>query len=166
MTNAQSVAVGVRLFAIFLLVYVIRGGPGLWLMNWREGDTAGMTTVVVIMVALLAVAALLWLFPLSVASSLVPRSALERSSGLPVEDLQRCGFLLLGLWVLASAVPGFVRYAFLYYLSSRPGAMVDLGVNIPAAFVGIVCELVIGVWLVFGAKGLVGLVRRARDAGH
>lgn len=166
MTNAQAVAVGVRLFAIWLVIYVVRSGPALWVMNSREEAVAGMAMVLAVVAVMLLVAAILWLFPLTVASRLIPKSALERSTAAPVEDLQRCGFLLLGLWVLASAIPGFLRYVFLYYLSSRPGAIVDLGVNIPAAFAGIVCELIVGFWLLFGAKGLLGLLRWARDAGH
>jgi hypothetical protein len=166
MTNAQAVGVGVRLFSIWLVVYVIRGGPALWVMNAREGDTSGMAVVLAVMIVMLLIALVLWLLPLTVASRLIPRSALEQGTSLPIEDLQRCGFVLLGLWVLASAIPGFLRYTFIFYLSSRPGATVDLGVNIPAAFAGIVAELLLGFWLLFGAKGLLGLLRWARTAGH
>src|SRR3954469_13238917 len=49
MTNAQAVGVGVRLFSIWLVVYVIRGGPALWVMNAREGDTSGMAVVLAVM---------------------------------------------------------------------------------------------------------------------
>jgi hypothetical protein len=166
MTNAQAVGVGVRLFSIWLVVYVIRGGPALWVMNSREGDTIGMAVVASVMMVMLIVAAALWLFPLTVASRLIPRSALEQRTSVPVEDLQRCGFVLLGLWVLASAIPNFLRYSLLFYLTLRPGAMIDLGVNLPTAYVGTVAELVVGFWLLFGAKGLLSLLRWARTAGH
>jgi hypothetical protein len=166
MTNAQAVGVGVRLFSIWLVVYVIRGGPALWLMNWREGDTAGMSMVLAAMATLLLIALFLWLFPLTVASRLIPRSALEQRTSAPVEDLQRCGFLLLGLWVLALSVPGFFRYLFLYYLTARLGTTIQLAPEAHAGFAAVVVELMIGLWLLFGAKGLLALLRWARTAGH
>ncbi|HEY6862831.1 MAG TPA: hypothetical protein VI319_02935 [Burkholderiales bacterium] len=155
-----------RLFAIWLVLYVIRSGPGLWVMNARESDATGMALVLVVVAVMLLVAALLWLFPLSVASALMPRSALEQRGALPIEDLQRCGFLLLGLWVLATSIPGVLRYAFIYFLTSQRGNAAAFAPEVPAAFAGLIAETLIGIWLVFGAKGLVGLVRWARDAGH
>jgi hypothetical protein len=165
MTNAQIVGLGVRLFAVWLIVYVSRLGPGLWTFNQRQDDTIGIIVVAIVLSLMFLIAVLLWVFPLTVASKLIPRSSLAQSTSLPIEELQRCGFLLLGLWVLSSAIPSFIRYGFLLYHSLRPGAMVELGLNLPAAMLQTGTELIIGIWLLFGARGLLGLLRWARRAG-
>lgn len=164
MTNAQIAGLGVRLFAIWLIVYVLRQAPDLWILNRREADVAGIIAASIVPVLLLLIAAALWFFPLTVASKLIPRSSLAQSTSLPVEEPQRTGFLLLGLWVLAGAIPSLIRYSFLLYHTFRPGAMVELGLNLPAAMLYTCAELIIGIWLLFGARGLLGLLRLARRA--
>jgi hypothetical protein len=165
MTNAQIVGLGVRLFAIWLFVYVLQLAPNLWVFTHRDGDTIMMTMGVITPALLVLVAVALWFFPLTVASKLIPRSALAQSTSLPIEDLQQCGFLLLGLWVLSNAIPSFVRYVFFLYYFLGPHATLDLGTNIPGGMLFSSVQLIIGIWLLFGARGLLGLLRWARRAG-
>ena len=164
MTNAQIVGLGVRLFAIWLLVYVLRVAPDLWAAILRYGDSTATFVSVAIAIFMALIAVALWFFPLTVASKLIPRSSLEHSTSLPVEDVQRCGFLLLGLWVLSSAIPTLVRYGFLLYFAHKERALLDLGLNIAAAMLSVSVQLAIGVWLMFGARGLLRLLRWARSA--
>lgn len=166
MTNTQIVGIGVRLFAVWLVVYVLRNAPALWLFGSREIGPAGIATVITVSALMVVIAAVLWFFPLTVARKLIPESLLSRSADLPREDFQRMGFCLLGLWVLAEAIPLAVRYGYMLYHALKPNSMIELGLNIPGAFIHAMVQLAIGVWLLFGAKGLLGVLRKARHAGR
>jgi len=167
MTNAQVVALGVRLFSIWLALYLIRYAPALWSANieqFPESRAAG-TVIIVVSIVLIAVTIALWLFPLAVARKLIPKATLDQPTPLPVDQLQSAGFCLLGLWVLTEAVPRFVYMAFIVYHSTRPNAMVALDPHNYAAIARTLVELGIGLWLLFGARGLLGLIRWARTVG-
>ena len=168
MTAAQIVGLGVRLFAIWLVVSVLRHLPGMWQFN-ASGAAAsdGSTNVVVGVVAvlILALAAGLWFFPLTVASKLIPRSSKTDHLQLPVDQAQSVGFSLLGLWVLTNAVPDSFYWLFMTYQASRPNSMLELRANEYLYMVTTAVEVILGIWLLFGARGLRGLMRWARTAG-
>ena len=166
MTNAQIVALGVRLFCIWLALYLIRHAPGLWSLNTQQfPDSGAATAVIIFSIILLAVTAGLWLFPLVVARKLIPRATLDQPTALPIEQVQSAGFCLLGLWVLTEAVPRLVYISFIMYHSTRPNAMVSLEPQNYAGIAQTVIQFIVGLWLLFGARGLLGVLRWARTAG-
>jgi hypothetical protein len=165
MTNAQVVGIGIRLFAVWLVVYVLQNAPMLWLFGSREIGSAWAKVAVAVSVLMIFIAALLWCFPLKVASKLIPESSLSEKKPLPVAEFERTGFCLLGLWVLSQAIPLSGHYGYLLFHSLKHSGMVELGLNIPAGLVHALLQLAIGIWLLFGAKGLLGLLRWARHAG-
>jgi hypothetical protein len=166
MTNAQVVALGVRLFSIWLALYLIRHAPALWSANMEqfpESPAAG--TVIAVSIVLIAVTIALWFFPLAVARKLIPKATLDQPTPLPIDQLQAAGFCLLGLWVLTEAIPRLVYVIFIVYHSTRPNAMVALDPGQYAGIARTLVELGIGLWLLFGARGLLGVIRWARTAG-
>jgi len=166
MTNAQVVALGIRLFAIWLAIYILRQTPGLLFINAREmPDSRAVGVTVLVAILLLFVCIALWRFPLVVAQKLIPQPTLDQPSRLPVEQLETAGFCLLGLWLLTEALPQAVYVAMIVYHWSRPNAIVTLTPYNYAAIAQMFAELVIGLWLLFGAKGLLGLLRWARHGG-
>lgn len=166
MTNAQIVGLGVRLFAIWLAIYVIRQTPGLIFVNTRDLQGPGLVIVTVaVAIVLLFISVALWRSPLAVAQKLIPQSTLDQPTRLPVEQLQTAAFCLLGLWLLTEALPHGVYVAMIVYHSSRPNASVNLSPWEYANIAQLVAELIIGLWLLFGAKGLLGILRWARHAG-
>jgi hypothetical protein len=168
MTGAQLVGLGVRLFAIWLVVYVLRYIPGVWRFSASAASVGTESTnavIVAVTIAILALAAGLWFFPLTVASKLLPPTAKTDQAHIPIEQVQSVGFSLLGLWVLTSAVPDSFYWVFMTYQSSRPNSILELGSSDYAYVVTTAVELVLGVWLLLGARGLVGLLRWARMAG-
>lgn len=124
MTSKQFVALGVRLFCIWLAIYILREVPAYWLAISQQRSTEIAATVVIAIMALYAVIViLLWLFPLTVARKLLPRSALDQPVALPLhEQMERTGFCLMGLWLLTRALPGFAFEAFIFdlYAHSSP----------------------------------------------
>lgn len=165
MTNAQIVALGVRLFSIWLVLYLFGHAPGLWTFveHGKSGGGAGFVVAVCAVLVLAAVA--LWIFPLAVARKLMPKATLDQPTPLPVEQVQRAGFCLLGLWVLTEAIPDLIYYATAFAVSTSPSALMSFDKNTYANVAHTIVEFLLGVWLLLGARGLVGLLRWARTAG-
>lgn len=83
-------------------------------------------------------------------------------------------FSVVGVFILANVIPQLIQiflastmddanYASIY------GAMLDFGIkdiaptrSMMPQFIGLGLKLIIGLWLLFGAKGLVGLLNRER----
>ena len=168
MTSAQIVGLGVRLFAIWLVVSVLRYVPGMWQFNASGAAASNSSTNVVIAavtVLILAVAAGLWFFPLTVANKLIPRSSKTDHLHVPIDQAQGVGFSLLGLWVLTNSVPDSFYWVFMTYQASRPNSMLELRASDYSYVVTTAVEVILGIWLLFGARGLRGLLRWARTAG-
>jgi hypothetical protein len=168
MTSAQIVGLGVRLFAIWLVVSMLRHVPGIWQFN-LSGTAAGNNSTNVVIVAvtviILALAAGLWFFPLTVAGKLIPRSGKTDHLRVPLDEAESIGFSLLGLWVLASSVPDVFYWVFMTYQALRLNSMLELRANDYSYMVTTAVEVILGIWLLFGARGLRGLLRWARRAG-
>jgi len=168
MTSAQVLGLGVRLFAIWLVVSLLRHVPGIWQFNVSDvagGSSSTNVVIVVVAVLILALAAWLWFFPLTVANKLIPRSSRTDHIHVPIEQAESVGFSLLGLWVLASSVPDSFYWIFMAYQASRPNSILELRASEYSYMVATVVEVILGIWLLFGAKGLRGLLRWARTAG-
>jgi hypothetical protein len=112
-------------------------------------------------------AILLWFFPLTVAGKLIPDTKPEE---LPIAlsgtEIETVAFSILGLWILATAIPDIFHWATFGYLVKASGVgRAQLTPENIGNIVGTVVELVIGFWLLFGSKGIAGLIRRYRYAG-
>lgn len=166
MTNLQIVGLGVRLFAIWLVVYLLRHVPGMWSLATDQMPDVRVATVVAVFSGLtILVIAGLWFFPLFVARKLLPQATLEASTSLPLDQARRAGFCLLGLWLLTEALPRAINALIMLYYSARPDASIELRPHNYAAMWQIFVELCMGTWLLFGARGLLGLLHWARTAG-
>jgi hypothetical protein len=160
MSPQQTAALGVRLFAIWLAIYCARWAPYLFGVA-RDSDEVGIT-IVTLLAALLSVAVvlLLWFFPHSVARAILPAAGPQQAAIASPETWLAIGCALLGLWVLAEAVPAAIRSVYVLVYTKRG--------NIPlpdawsSSFVYALAEIAIGVWLVLGASGLRKLMRWAR----
>lgn len=167
MTNKQFVAVGVRLFSIWLAIYILRYAPAFWMLDSQQVSAAhNAIPLAVGTLTLAAIVVALWLFPLTVARKLLPRSASDQPTALPAhEQIEQAGFCLMGLWLLTQAIPSLVFEGFVFYLYTRPGSMLGLRPQEYAALARALVETGLAIWLLFGAKGLLGILRWARAAG-
>ena len=163
MQKEQIVGLAVRLFAIVLVIYTIRYGSSLLPMTRPPGNVsflliAGFT------VPLLLAALLLWMFPLIIVGTILPEIKTSGSS-VPLEagEIQIVAFSILGLWVLSTTVPDIFYWSTFVYLAK--GIKFSLTPEQVGNIVATVIELIIGFWLLFGAKGLRGLLRRVRISG-
>ena len=166
MTSKQFVALGVRLFCIWLAIYIMTAMVSFWVavsQQPQHGNAAAVLLSIIVVFALIVV--LLWLFPLTVARRLLPRSAQDQLVALPPhEQIERAGFCLMGLWLLTHAVPGLVFDAVVTHLYHADGVL-ELRPQNYAAVAEHVVELAIALWLLFGARGLRRLLDWMRSAG-
>lgn len=167
MINTQVVALGIRLFCVWLAVYILRDVPGLWLLNAREFSNSGAAPAIVLVTVLFtAIIVALWIFPLTIARKLLPRAAANQPAAIPTANqLESTGFCLLGFWLLTRAIPDLIFEAFVFYQYTRPGSMLGLRPEEYAALAEHLIEFALGIWALFGAKGLLGIVLWARTAG-
>lgn len=168
MTCKQFVALGVRLFCVWLAIYLMTGMTSYWIAISRQPHNEAAGNIVLAAIAVFAlIVVLLWLFPLTVARKLLPRSALDQTVSLPPhEQIERAGFCLMGLWLLTRALPGLVFDAVVTHLYHYPGATMEMRPQDYAAIAEHLVEFALAVWLLFGAQGLRGLLAWARSAGN
>ncbi|MCD9088630.1 hypothetical protein [Stenotrophomonas sp. SY1] len=164
MSREDVVAVGVRLFALFLLLLVARSFPSAIALFQQGGDQAALITIVLVMAASLAVCALLWFFPLSIARKLLPAMKEPRSeSAMSGPVAFSVGLSLLGLWLLTRAIPEAFYWVTLVLLNRRnDAAYVAFDHDQLARIVLTVAELALAVWFIFGANGIRRLIERFR----
>lgn len=166
MKLTEFAALGFRLFGLYLLLNAITG-----FIAWVAANSAvaqpALTTVQVGLIYLLpvAISLALILFPVTLAKLVVPSSRVP-SPELRFESsgLLHAGTALLGLYFVARAIPDFVHNIMVLVAldqhmqsSQRTEAYINEFIT--------VIELAVGLYLVFGARGLVHLIERFRMAG-
>jgi hypothetical protein len=115
MTFMQMAGLGVRLFALWVLLFSFQvlsnaiafqdrlPGAGMW--HWLNFAPAAIC---------FALALFLWRFPLAVARMLVPRGA-EKGGSVSIEEAWRIGCVLIGFLVLSNAAPSLLRLAIVIF---------------------------------------------------
>ena len=165
MTPHQTIAVAVRLFAIWLLLSLVTGLITFGTQfNWHEYPHKTLATALIATVTLLVVLAL-WFFPHTVARRLLTVSATqphEAAAPITADTWLAMGCALVGLWVLASALPGLVREVVILYSSSD--TITDVS-EVRHWLLADLARFVVAVWLMYGAKGFRRLFWWARYAG-
>jgi hypothetical protein len=162
MSPHQAVALGVRLFAIWLAIYVAREGVSLYALGRNQDDPYSHA----IALGAFAVAALLllvlWFFPRSVARGLLPPASDAPAPPASPDVWFAVGSALIGLWVMTSAVPAIGRdLAFMYLWREKLVDTTDL-VN---SLLYHVLELFVAAWLILGAAGVGKIIWGVRNAG-
>lgn len=110
MTPQQLVALGLRILALWLaaygLEYVFSVTASMNAMNLANRSYVAYS----IGGACLAVAALLWFFPMIVAHRIVPRTRFENHVKLQPLEAARVGCALIGLWLFARVAPSLAWF--------------------------------------------------------
>jgi hypothetical protein len=168
MQKEQIVGIAVRLSAIFLGLYTWRYVSGLVpLLAAPSQDSIGVGFLLLLALFPILASLLLWYFPLAVASKIIPDIKTEKASTpLDAGGIEVVAFSVMGLWVLTTAVPDiFYWIVFAYRTKSADFGNPELSPESVGYIVATVVELVIGFWLLFGSKGILGIIRRIRYAG-
>jgi hypothetical protein len=161
MTPHQTLAVAARLFATWLAFYFAR--EFFWFISTGHQkypyEIAIMTILGLLGLLLLVV---LWFFPKSVARGLLTLSTDVPAEPSPPQVWLAVGSSLIGLWLVASAVPALLRNSWVMYaFGSEYGnraALVD-------GVLYYVAQCLVGAALIFGANGIAKLIWWARTTG-
>ena len=166
MTNEAVVAVLLRLAGIWMGVSTLVSTMRL-IGSFTQSQVHHLVAFGSIQLFWFILSAALVLAPLSVARNLLPKSSWSQgSSRWEIEDLQRVLFATLGLYFL---VLGILSTSRLLTSLSLPVSPDGSGViYVPPALSILVptgLQMAIGLWLLFGAKGVHGILSKVRRAG-
>jgi hypothetical protein len=123
MTPQQIVGLGVRLFAIWLLLL---GLPYVWYIPSaleRQSIDGGTSPSIVIGFVYIAIAVLLWFVPMVVAHRLIPRTNFDNVLRIAPIEAARVGCSLLGLWLFLTSAPALISYLFRAFLILGSGSL-------------------------------------------
>lgn len=167
MSREDIVAIAVRLFAIFLGIYVLRTLFGfVQFTSETTFDAKAILASVAVVGAMAGAVLLLWFFPLSVARKLLPVMKEPRSEpNAGVDTLFALGLILMGLWLLANAIIDGLYWASLL-LAMRAADMMhlDLTPEQKASIFTTAVEVVVAMFLILGSTGIRNVVYRFRNA--
>src|SRR6185295_3788795 len=150
MSPHQTIAVAVRLFAVWLAAYALQTVSVVFLDD--QVATKGLVVDGILGTLTLLVAALLWFFPLTTAKKLLSEPAASDAPRETADIWFAMGCALIGLWLLASAIPHIVRDAlYLFSSSSEDGDSVEFKRWLAYRMV----EVIVALWLIVGTKGFV-----------
>ncbi len=165
MSPHQILAVTVRLAAIWLFLYAISTMTGSYVEAHKYSAPDSLLPILIGFGAIVLICGLLWYFPLSVAKKILPSSATDGSEPAVFDSWFSVGCSLIGLWVLAKAIPALISYTLGNYLGQKlwpdsfvvnPDWVLLVSFN--------VFQLFVGLWLFLGGKGLKKIVHWARNA--
>jgi hypothetical protein len=167
-SREDIVAIAVRLFAVYLVMTSVRLAAGLFQFASMGGDQGyGMVAMAATVLPMLAAAALLWFFPLTVSRSLLPVVKQPLPALSPdARTFEEVGLTLIGIWLVAMALSDAAHWTLFAAMMARTDDQTiwlspDQKANIIVTFL----ELGLGAWLVLGVRGIVGTIRRLRGQG-
>ena len=164
MKPIQTVALCVRLFAVWMFWLGMSGMSRTYFAAHEQFPDISILPYFAATILLVPVCLLLWFFPKTLARAVLPKDP-EGESYPPVfDDWFAVGSSLVGLWVLASALPGLVGVVVGDLLSRQIlGNLYIMKQSWPSYLLIYGGQLVFGAWLFFGAKGARRLLRWARE---
>ena len=151
MSPQQTIAVLVRLFAIWLAIYFARMLPAFYHEMVVTADTNATVIAIVIAAFTIACILLLWFFPRTIAGTLLDSSGSAATEAASPDTWFAVGCALIGLWLIVPALSSLLYNLSVLYLSQR---MPDFDAsNIRYSMIYHVTEIAFGVWLLLGARG-------------
>jgi len=159
------VALAVRLFAVVLAIYALRNGISLAPYFHEQGWEGPSYLYAGFMVVLLCLSIVLWKFPLTISRGIVTfREPGERGAdSASAEEIQVIGFTILGLYFLFYVLSDIIYWGFIWFVSQRNLEYpVEITLEQKGAIASTAIELIFVIVLLFGAKGIVGILHKFR----
>lgn len=162
MTPQQIVGLGIRLFAIWLFLV---GLPYVWYipsyLARQPIDGSGSGSIVIGFIYI-AIAIVLWFFPMVVAHRLIPRTNFDNVLRVAPIEAAKVGCCLLGLWLFLTSAPALVHYLFRAFLVSGSGSLYgSLGLDQKLDIGFYLVQVLISAALVFRSSPLASWLLRS-----
>ena len=168
MSREDIIAIAVRLFAIFLAILELRTiAQVVALLSTNTFVPGGLVVLVIVLLGMLAISALLWFFPLTVARKLLPVMKEPRSEiAMGAATAFPLALAVMGIWLFANAIVD-VAYWLVLFAQVRGADMpgVELTPSQWSSVAATVVRLLLSLWLIFGNAGIRRLIARARHGG-
>lgn len=172
MNIIQILAVGIRVLGIFVILVTLRDLPQ-WAVTMQqagvdyttgEADLTAYYYFIVFTIIVLGVALLMIVFPETLSKKLVRNSeAKTELSNIKLESVQLGGLFLLGAYILSWAIPDLVHNGlYVWQLRNTIGLDIEPAATYKNLLIVTLVEIVIGIYLMFGSKGLVNIVKNFR----
>jgi hypothetical protein len=159
MTPHQTIAVALRLVAVWLGIGVLRSLPSFYITGSTDAPGRAYALLLTALTAVLAV--VVWCFPFSIAQKLLQREAADVPAAASPDTWFAMGCALIGLWILSTAIPKLI-YDFLVLNYSS-------GTEDTSQYwrwvIYNLLEVGVAMWLVFGARGFRKLFWWAQNVG-
>jgi len=161
MTPQQVVGLGIRLLAVWIAIR----GIGIFFMNataFRAMDMADKALNTSLLTAWwIAVALLLWLFPMWIAHKLIPRTRFENTLNIQPKEIARVGCCLLGLWFLTNHLGTMIWFLFKGALTPGTSSVVrSFTPEERLQFFGLSIQMAVALFLTFGSARFATLALR------
>lgn len=159
MTPQQLVGIGARLFAVWLALASLSYFAAIPAALEGMPGVRSVAVIGVMAVAYSVGAVFLWFFPMAAAHKLLPHTKFENRLSLNTHELARVGASLMGLWLLATALPSLALVAFRSALFMEEGSSFssmapDAKLDVAAA----VFQVVLAVFLIARLNAFATLV--------
>ena len=171
-TNAYSVlCVFTRAFAMWIFVATVVAMSTLLATATMWDREQRWTYFLIGSVLPMVVAILVWIFADKLAKLALARSQqVVFDSDIPVSEWQVVAFSVVGLWQAFAGIVGLTIHLAGMLVAHSQLVSANASASWPSNFIGNIVascvQMVLGLALMFGARGLVGLIRRYREAGH
>ena len=118
MSPNQSLVVVVRLFAIWLVGYYITTAPLFYVQTIDFSPDSAVLYTLGAAAIVLALSIALWHFASWIAKRLIPGSSQVEEQPAAFDSWFSVGCALIGLWVLAKAIPALLHYFIANFLGA------------------------------------------------
>jgi hypothetical protein len=162
MTPHQTLAVAIRLFAVWLAVVALRELVGGYIAGRERNDAYALTLVLIIGCVSVVFVVILWFFPKTIARGLLPSGGDVPAKPAMPEVWFGIGTSLIGLWLVASAIPGVFRNLWVMYIFRSESGDTS---GLISGLIYLFAQIVVGIVLIVGADGIRRFVWWARHAG-
>jgi hypothetical protein len=159
MSPHQTIAVAVRLFAVWLVIELLPGVVGFH-TQLNGPNRLAFAVLVTVIVAGLVLG--LWSFPLMIARRLLTSVPTDQASAGSPDRWLAMGCALIGLWTLTTTSPTLIYDFLILHFSAD-----TLGTSSQTVWRIIydIARLAIAAWLILGARGFRKLFWWAHNAG-
>jgi len=164
MIREDVVAVASRLFAIYVILNILKNAPSTALLISQDGGMGWATLYALALVLGLALCAYLWFFPLTIARRLLPVMREPRSEQVVDASVAlSLGLTLIGVWLLANAVIDSLYWLTLFLHTRRVSELgFEWSSDQLANMAATASQLVISLWLLLGSTGIKRLIQKYR----